>query len=346
VEVPSGGSCARCKTVVYCGVAHQRADWRRHRGECTPLPAYRVVVVEGKGRGLVATRTLEVGELVMSEKPLLVMSGPDSPATFMEMLKKYDEVPDAVKTRIKDMAVDETGGRFDNEFWVRDNKDWVLLMKIFATNCVELPDEGYALYDKPSFINHSCSPNVCVTAYREGGMVVRVCRRVKEGEEMLANYRCRKISTREERMAEMKGRFMCRCDLCALTGDDLKRNEIARKVIQQLEKKVQEVFRRREYPLAFKVQVQKVEAMEKIKDELVLQLPEALSQCYMLAALAGREEEAARYKERTLALVTTLGREWRNNVEEQLRQWAIKNQDHLEWHPQYGRNARASRPGN
>ena len=236
------------------------------------------------------------------------------------------------------------GGWFDN--LVNDSK----LMRIITTNAVAVANGGAALYDHLSFINHSCKPNVIwMEPTKEEIRDVLVCRRIKEGEEIVADY-CYTgdISTREERMAEIMEmrRFVCSCDLCALTGDDLKRNDIARKVIQQLEKKVQEAFSRREEPLAFKAQEQKVEAMEKIKDEVVMELPEALYQCYQLAALAGREEEAARYKERTLALANSLGREWKNNLEEQLRQWPIKNQEHLEWHPQYGRIARAGRPVN
>jgi hypothetical protein len=28
--------CARCRSAAYCGVAHQRADWKRHKDECVP----------------------------------------------------------------------------------------------------------------------------------------------------------------------------------------------------------------------------------------------------------------------------------------------------------------------
>ena len=38
---------------------------------------YKLVEIEGKGRGLVATRTLEIGELVISEKAFLIATNFD-----------------------------------------------------------------------------------------------------------------------------------------------------------------------------------------------------------------------------------------------------------------------------
>lgn len=33
----STSKCSNCKQVYYCTVAHQKADWRRHKSECHPF---------------------------------------------------------------------------------------------------------------------------------------------------------------------------------------------------------------------------------------------------------------------------------------------------------------------
>lgn len=60
------GTCARCRMVLYCSEEHQGEDWR-HWLECAP--PYKVVDVPGKGEGLVATQTLERGDIIVHEKP-------------------------------------------------------------------------------------------------------------------------------------------------------------------------------------------------------------------------------------------------------------------------------------
>jgi len=302
---PSGGGCSRCQAIAYCGVAHQRADWRRHREECTPPPAYRVAEVEGKGRGLVATRTLEVGDLVISEKPLLKMPDPytDVTSTIEDyLLNEFGKLSEALKARVLDMRAGVYG------------QD---VLGKFTNNALIVEGMGTALYDNIAYMNHSCSPNVFVT--EEETKKVRVFRRIKEGEEIVAGYvGPNNVSTREERVkaiSEQKG-FVCRCRLCSLTGDDLKQNDITRRIIRDLRKRVCEAIDSKEYALAFETSEQMVEVMEMMKDELILVFSVALSKCSWLAVLVGRKEAEGRYRERYKALVTTLGREFKMKIEE------------------------------
>ena len=191
---------------------------------------------------------------------------------------------------------------------------WINENVVYPQTSIEMNEQGRVLlllYDNITYINHSCSPN----AYWMGVeiMKVRVCRRIEEGEEIVACYlpsTCY-ISTREERVKVIseKWDFFCRCQLCSLSGDDLKRNDLTRKILMDLRKRMREAYDRQEYDLAFETSEQIVEVMDKIKDGLIMKLPSALVDCSQLAALAGGEEAAARYKERALALATTLGKE-------------------------------------
>ena len=61
-------SCV-CGGARYCDTGCQKNDWRRHKPSCPP---YTVREVPGKGRGVVATRGLAVGTVVMTERPLMV----------------------------------------------------------------------------------------------------------------------------------------------------------------------------------------------------------------------------------------------------------------------------------
>ena len=77
---------------MYCENKHRKQDRERHDEICNKTQSeeistknvtlamsqlgleapYKLVEIEGKGRGLVATRTLEIGELVISEKAFLI----------------------------------------------------------------------------------------------------------------------------------------------------------------------------------------------------------------------------------------------------------------------------------
>ena len=54
--------------------------------------AYKLVQFEGKGRGLVATRTLEVGELVLSERAFLKISFKSKITSFPRLIEFEPEI--------------------------------------------------------------------------------------------------------------------------------------------------------------------------------------------------------------------------------------------------------------
>ena len=62
-------SCV-CRTVWYCNITCQKKDWRCHKPSCPP---YVIRDVPGKGKGVVATRKLNLGSLIMAEEPLIML---------------------------------------------------------------------------------------------------------------------------------------------------------------------------------------------------------------------------------------------------------------------------------
>ena len=94
-------SCSRCHLISYCSKECQKSDWKRHKKqECNGEvarqkmqilqesaepeevishlngPCFICTEIPGKGEGLVATRTIEYGELIIHERPIMETVGP------------------------------------------------------------------------------------------------------------------------------------------------------------------------------------------------------------------------------------------------------------------------------
>merc|ERR1719341_976511 len=93
-------------------------------------PAYKLAQIEGKGRGLVATRTLEVGELVFSEKAFLKAPRQATWGFYKSLFSRLE--PD-IRAKLMNLTCPE-----ERTQDLEDNK--ILLMK-FQANCFELDDE-------------------------------------------------------------------------------------------------------------------------------------------------------------------------------------------------------------
>ena len=70
-HTPALVRCCTCGLAKYCGKICQRADWGSHKSSC---PSFSVQTIPGKGRGLVATRRLGLGVVVLTEDPVVVLS--------------------------------------------------------------------------------------------------------------------------------------------------------------------------------------------------------------------------------------------------------------------------------
>ena len=66
--------CGRRHAITYCGKECQVADFTRHKWNCLPVM---VTEIPGKGRGLVAARDIEQGELIFIDKPVITVQTGD-----------------------------------------------------------------------------------------------------------------------------------------------------------------------------------------------------------------------------------------------------------------------------
>ena len=98
--------CAGCHSVTYCSQDCQKEDWARHSDNCVPVMT---TEYEGKGRGLVASRDIKMGELIFTDKPAIKLSFrgsiPSDP-NFMQLLKsQLDNLPIEAKSQFNKLAL-------------------------------------------------------------------------------------------------------------------------------------------------------------------------------------------------------------------------------------------------
>ncbi|KAF7989022.1 hypothetical protein HCN44_007332 [Aphidius gifuensis] len=60
--------CAGCKIIYYCSQDHQRKDWTKHKSSCNNI--WKVESNDELGRHLIATRDIDIDDLILSELPL------------------------------------------------------------------------------------------------------------------------------------------------------------------------------------------------------------------------------------------------------------------------------------
>jgi len=154
-------------------------------------------VGDGKGRGLVATRTIETGEVIVIEEPLLVVYSTENEDILEELTNSSSEVKAGIMS-LSDLGDLDFGcANFFSSLTLEDQhpdiKMLEVLMRKFRANMHSAPgeseDDSCAIYETICLINHSCSPNAICVDHEDGERFeVRACQRILEGEEILVSY--------------------------------------------------------------------------------------------------------------------------------------------------------------
>ena len=259
----------------------------------------RQVEIPGKGQGLIATTQIPVGTILIEEFPLITINGDPNPYAVQEIVTKFQHLTEEQKNQV--LSLHDPGpasfqGRSLPFTFAERTEEKVV--RIFMTNSIslcghtEMNVNKSGLYGTISRINHSCAPNVVWSWLKrdESRSVkqVRVCRKIREGEEILASYcgNADKFPSKNERQMKLKTtwNFSCNCEVCSLTGDKLMENEKARKRISDLHEAIASKALIGLVEPALKDAKEKLKIMKSIKDEMILDLPAALMECCELAA--------------------------------------------------------------
>jgi len=191
---------------------------------------YQMICLAGKGTGLIATRNLYPGDLIMEEVPALLI--PD------EIYEDTESASDMIDKQILGLSSSQRElvlGLTD----CRTPEDPSYL-GLFYTNDMNY-DGDACLCPVMARANHSCRPNAEFTTRRDLGHQRLVAMyNVKKGEEITINYMpisdegCDVKDTRRAYLREWYN-FHCLCLSCVVEGDKLKEENILRESIKQLQ---------------------------------------------------------------------------------------------------------------
>ena len=190
-------TCIKCHAITYCGVECQGADWPRHEWNCVPVM---VTEVPGKGRGLVAGRDIEKGDLIFKDDPVIKLAINDKglpvDPEFMTSLKQQIEsLPAEAKSQYYKLS-----NRADANTWSR-NDNAVLKLFLSPSKVYQVYHEGkendeYSLLHlNLALVNHSCAPNATnsgIPRKQEGvedlRNELRAIKNISKGEEITICY--------------------------------------------------------------------------------------------------------------------------------------------------------------
>ena len=222
-------TCIKCHAITYCGVECQKTDWERHEWNCDPVM---VTEFPGKGRGLVAARDIEKGELIFLDKPVIefAVNAKDHfmDPEFMTSLKaQIESLPSEAKAQYYKLATRDIA----NIYHV--NRGDFEVLKLFMSNSKisttyhKGEDKYYDVLNlNIALINHSCIPNArsAPAFVKQDGDIdlsveLRAIKRICKGEEITTCYfhDVKKLGSipRKRKTAFKKYHgFDCKCPLC------------------------------------------------------------------------------------------------------------------------------------
>lgn len=182
--------------------------------------------MEGKGQGVVATRDIEAGELVLKEFPLVVHSSRTS----------FDGLENAVSA-LSNADKDDYNSLYVNPSLL----SWLPRpLAIFKTNAIQLAGpQGIkgGLFVKGSRFNHSCLPNCSRFWDEKQGVEWFIANRsIKKGEEVCITYgEIREAKLERQEWLKRSLGFDCGCEACSAPEGETSTSDWRRLKIKQID---------------------------------------------------------------------------------------------------------------
>jgi len=195
--------------------------------------------IDGKGIGVIATKTIQESELIIREKPLLVIpwwvrqTVAGFPKNCVEdfLCDMLDELPEEKKNIYMSLSdcKSECNEKTELGIWRTNN----FALGISNSKC------SNGIFPTIARFNHSCVPN-SEFAWNEKKQVqeVRALRKIETGEEITLCYFTSKwqlesAEVRKNYLFQSYG-FYCDCKSCSLTGTKLEQDHANRTKIMDL----------------------------------------------------------------------------------------------------------------
>ncbi|TFK70366.1 hypothetical protein BDN72DRAFT_856973 [Pluteus cervinus] len=184
---------------------------------------FEVLDLPGRGKGLIATRDIEQGELLIKEKPLFVVPPQITTSPTELVASLLGQLP----VEGRDAFWNLSYVNFPRELVPEEHPDEVALA-IFETNAVSAGD-SVGIFPRMARLNHGCSGafnSVYSWREREGALYVHALKPVKKGEELLTVYTNTK-QRRSDRRAYLERHygFRCACRVCSLEDESSRQSD-------------------------------------------------------------------------------------------------------------------------
>lgn len=206
--------------------------------------------IDGKGIGVVAIRDIQMGDLIISEEPLLIIPWWVR-ATVNPRKPKITEL-DEILCQFVDQLSEEKRQIFMSlsDCKVDENEEEKTELGIWRTNNFALGRThskcSNGIFPTIARFNHSCIPSA-EFGWNEktGRQEIRAIRIIKAQEEIslcyfTSQWQLEDVDVRRQYLQESYG-FYCACQACILTDDALKVDEDKRARIKQLRSQFDEL---------------------------------------------------------------------------------------------------------
>ncbi|KAK7056643.1 hypothetical protein VNI00_002360 [Paramarasmius palmivorus] len=176
---------------------------------------FRVEDMPGKGKGVIAVRDIEQGELIIYEHPLFVVPTQISVSPVDLIFSNLQRLDTSAREAFFNLSYVNLPSGVDPQVNTGE-----VALAIFQTNAVAAGNGGVGIFPRMARLNHGCSGafNVVYTwRENEGAIVVHALKRIKKGQELLTTYTNTK-QPRDRRRAYLASQygFNCQCDVCSL----------------------------------------------------------------------------------------------------------------------------------
>jgi hypothetical protein len=194
-------------------------------------PCWEVRAVPGRGHGIFATRDIEPGTAILTERPLVTFTNLGAGEAITERFKEE------VARRFKLLRLEEQTAVLALHCPEVAGEGAERVLAILKANGLEAwtGEDAVDLYQTFSRINHSCRPNTIqrLRADGEGRQVTMTAvRRVAAGEEILWCYSNAPFRSGQARRHALA--FPCWCEACALEGPEREGDDRARREVRRL----------------------------------------------------------------------------------------------------------------
>eukprot|EP00095_Tigriopus_kingsejongensis_P000746 maker-scaffold273_size229271-snap-gene-1.18 protein:Tk00746 transcript:maker-scaffold273_size229271-snap-gene-1.18-mRNA-1 annotation:"hypothetical protein FOMPIDRAFT_1029454" len=242
-------------------------------GEAVVSSCFEVRPIPGKGLGVVATRNVSPGTLLIDEGPLLLLDPPCKRNDILKLLgcRLFSSInmrstPDRIRAQIHQMILEKLVQKLDPDqlrllysltdksdesSGSRSDRSTKSLWGIWQTNSIPLGSYRVSgIFPTVVRLNHSCRPNAHHIWDAESGREqVWVVGDIRAGQEITISY-VRTFCSKKFRQSLLMERFgfLCSCEACSMEGmaselDDKYRLEIDRLAQQfSISKQEEELF--------------------------------------------------------------------------------------------------------